>query len=224
MSKVSDFIFNISPKKLAIYLIIGPIVYAWLHVIATVLFQNISNTTEFSQPITTIFLVAVFLFLVVLVALCLLWLQSVVYAVKESDLGISRRWFNIALVLFIAYLLYNVQFLGFGNVPEAYDYIFNPLAEFIAFGGLLIAYPTICHYAARAISAKINGRPATFSSALLITLVLVFGTVLGIPFLHKNFSTKTSINSEVLIIYAIACGLFVFLLVVGFFAAVSGLV
>ena len=224
MSKVSNFIFNLSPRKLAVYLVIGPLVYFLVYLIASILIRNITETTETSQAINTIFLVAELLFLVITFALCLFWLRSVVYAVKDSDLGIARRWFNIAFVALIVYLLYNLRFLGFDYIPEAYRHYFSYVNEFIGFGGLLIAYPTICHYAARAIHAKTRDIPSSFLKALPITLLLIFGTVLVIPFLHKTFSTKTSTNAEIIKIYGIGLGLFAVLLIVSFMAAITGLV
>lgn len=224
MQKLSETIFGLSPKKLAVYLVIGPLVYVLVDTIATVGIQNISKTTETSQVLTTSLLVVLFLFLAVLVALCLFWLRSVVYAVEKSDLGIPRRWFNIALIVFIAYLLYNACYVGIDYVPEEYRHVFNALSEFIAFGGVLMAFPTMCHYAARAVTAKRGQSPASFLGALPVTFLLVFGTVLGIPFLHKYFSTKTSTNSEILVIYAIAFGLCIVLFVVGFLAATTGLI
>ncbi|WP_344925049.1 hypothetical protein [Aquimarina addita] len=105
-----------------------------------------------------------------------------------------------------------------------YQDIFYPLNEFIAFGGLLIAYPTICHYIARAAIVKRNNQPSSFLNALPFTLVLFFGAVLAIPFLHTYFSTKSSTIAQILVIYAIAFSVFILLFIVGLVASIAGLV
>ncbi|MDC0008370.1 hypothetical protein OAE12_01540, partial [bacterium] len=146
------------------------------------------------------------------------------YSVTISNLGLPIRWFKLAMILFLVFLIYNVCFPMISFVQEEYRYIFYSLNDFSGFAGLLIAYPVICHYAARAISVRRNGNPATFVSALPFTLVLIFGSVLGIPFFHKYFSTKTSAYSEINIIYAISLGLFMAILIIGFIASIAGLI
>jgi hypothetical protein len=78
----------------------------------------------------------------------------------------------------------------------------------------MIAYPLVCHYAARAAYIERNVHPFTFVNSLAFTLMHLFGIVVAAPFLHKYFSPKTSKNSEIIIIYAIA---------LGFMAAIAGL-
>ena len=224
MQKITNWIFNQSPRKLAICLVLGPLLLFLAHTLITILVRNISETSTTIETISNIVLGVLFLILATLVLLWLFWLRSTVYSVEKSDLGLPLRWFNIAFVVFAIYLLYNLCFSHIEHIDEGYQHIFYALNEFIGFGGLLIAYPLICYYSARGISAKKGNKPATFVSALPFALVLVFGAVLGIPFFHKYFSTKTSTNSEVVIIYGIGIGLCIVLFVVGFLAAITGLV
>ena len=224
MKSISSYIFNLSPKKLAIYLVLGPLVLFFVHTIITIAFRTISGTSAGSETTVQILLGMLFLFLATIVLLWLFWLRSTVFTAEESELGLPKKWFNLAFVVFIVYLLYNCCHFLIDYVQEDYRHIFYALNEFIAFGGLLIAYPVICHYAARAIVVKKDGKPATFISALPYSLLLIFGTVIGIPFLHKYFSSKTSTNNQIIIIYAIAFGLFAVIFVIGFLAAITGLI
>ncbi|WP_025741517.1 hypothetical protein [Aquimarina pacifica] len=105
-----------------------------------------------------------------------------------------------------------------------YRSLINASREFINFGGIMIAYPIICHYAARSAIVKRSKETATFTNAIPFTLLLIFGTVLGVPFIHKYFSPKSSTNSEVVMIYAIGLCLFILILVTGFIAAITGVI
>ncbi len=223
MRKISNYIFNISPKKLAIYLILGPLVLFFVHLISSILLRTFSENN--SPNLLSYSLVGIiFFFLAILVLLWLFWLVSLVYSVEKSDLGLPIRWFQITIILFVIYLLYNLCYPLVASLPEDYQSVFHPLNEFIAFGGLLIAYPVVCHYAARAVLVKQTKEPATFINAIPITLLLFFGVVLGIPFLHKYFSKKNSSNTEIIIIYAIALGVCIVLFIVGFIAAITSMI
>lgn len=224
MEKISNYIFNISPKKLALYLVLGPLILLLVHTTSTILIRSISETSTPNETVINIVLGVLFLFLAAIVILYLFWLRSTVFSVEKSDLGLPLRWFNLACVVFLVYLVYNLCFSFIANVNEDYQHIFYALNEFIAFGGLLIAYPLLCHYAARAVVIKQTNEPATFIRAMPFTVLLIFGVVLGIPFLHKYFSKKTSSNTEIIIIYAIALGLCIVLFIIGFIAAISGLI
>ena len=103
-----------------------------------------------------------------------------------------------------------------------YFYIISVSREFINSAGIIIAYPIVCHYVARTIMVKRSNKQATFLSALPFTLVLLFGTVLGVPFFHKLFSHKSTTNPQLLVIYAIGFSLFILTLVIGFIAAITG--
>ena len=220
MQKKINTILDLAPKKLAIYLVLSPSILFLAYIINFIF----SATSPTNESIANIILSVLFLFLVAIVLLYLGWLHSTVNSVEKIELGLPLRWFYIALALLIAYLLYNLSYSLVEGVSEDRQHIFHALNEFIAFGGLLIAHPLLCHYAARAVVVKKTNRPATFIRAIPFTLLLFFGAVLAIPFLQKYFSTKTSTNSELVKVYATALGVFFVVLVIGFFASVTGLV
>jgi len=157
-----------------------------------------------------------------------LWLRSVVFSIEEVQIGIVRKWFKIAYTFLWFFILFNVSvsvveyLLENSNGSDEYLHFIYVFREFINFEGIIIAYPIVCHYAARAIMVKQNAKPATFINAFPYTLLLLFGTVLGIPFMHKCFGTKVSGNSEIIIIYVIGVALFLIILVIGFIAASTG--
>ncbi len=230
MQRIFDFIFNISPKKLAIYLVLGPLLLFLVHTVITIVFRNISETSAPHETIVNIFLGALFILLTTIILLWLFWLRSTVYSVDNVQLGIARKWFRIAFAMICVFILFNVVASIIENLSathvwlDDYMYMIYSSRELINFAGIMIAYPVVCHYAARATYVKVNVQPATFISALAFTIMLLFGTVMAIPFLHKYFSTKTSKNSEIIIIYAIAFGLVIILFIIGFMAAIAGLV
>ena len=220
MQKITNIIVNLSPKKIALYLILSPLVLFLAYAI-NLIFAASSTANE---SIASIVLGVLFLLLVIIVLLWLCWLHSTVDSTEKTDLGLPLRWFYIALALLGVYLLYILSYSLVEGVSEGHQHIFHGLGEFIAIGGLLIAYPTLCHYAARAILVKKTNKPATFIRAVPFTLLLFFGAVLAIPFLQRYFSTERSTDSELVTIYAVAFGLFFLVLVIGFLASVTGLV
>ena len=230
MQKITNYIFELSPKKLALWLVLGPLLLAAVHTACTLIFRNLPDGSPLFERAVQLVMGLLVMAAVVLVCLWLFWLQGVVYAVSEEQLGMPRKWFRIAYIvlwLFIGYAvvtsiiepLMSVQDWG-----QDYLYLIYSSREFVHFAGIIIAYPIVCHYAARAALVKKNNSPATFVSAIPFTLLLIFGTVLSIPFLHKYFSKKVTTNSEIIVIYAVAFGLCVFLFILGLVAAVSGLV
>lgn len=227
IQKISNYIFGLPPKKLAVYLVVGPLLLFLGHTVITVIFRNIS---EPSATLETIVLGILFLLLAAIVLIWSIWLRGTVFSVDEAQLGLPRKWFRIAYVVFYFFILFNVGALIIEYLSntkswiDEYMYLIYSLRELINFAGIMIAYPLVCHYAARAASSKKNGQPATFLNALPFTLLLVFGSIFGTPFLHNYFSSKTSTNTQIVIIYAIAFGLCILLFVVGFIAAITGLV
>jgi len=71
--------------------------------------------------------------------------------------------------------------------------------------------------------SKKNDRRASIFEGLPYLLLLLFGTTIGVPFLHKFFSEKLSDHSQIILIYAIGFGLCAILLIIGFVAAITGL-
>lgn len=228
MRKITKYIFNLPPKKLAIYLVLGPLLLFLVHTITTIAFRSIS--AHANEVAVNSILGILILFLGAFLLLWLFWLRITVYAVEEAPLGLARKWFKIAYAFLWFFILYNsvasvIESLAeSGNWNDEYMYLIYASREFINFGGILIAYPIVCHYAARATMIKRSGKSATFVGAIPFTLLLIFGTVVGIPFMHKYFSTKTSENSKIIIVYGIAFGLFMLISVIGFLAAITGMV
>ncbi|MFK7814106.1 MAG: hypothetical protein AB8B59_16530 [Maribacter sp.] len=230
MTKISSYIFDLSPKKLAAYLVIGPLVLFLVHTITTIGFRTISQNQSSNQIAVQVILGILAILLGVFVLLWLFWLRSTVHTVEEAQLGVARKWFKIAYTFLWFFILYNIvasiieSLAESGDWNDEYMYLIYASREFVNFSGIMIAYPIVCHYAARATMANRSGNPATFVNAIPFTLLLIFGTALGIPFIHNYFSTNASKNSEIIIIYAIGFGLFIFILVIGFLAAITGMV
>ena len=230
MNKLSEYIFTFSPKKLAVYLVIGTMLLLFIQSASITAFLKIQPNATNLEIIITIVLAISILGLAYLVFLWLFWLQSTVYSIDERELGLTRKWFPIAFGTIIVFIFFNstVALTDWIKVTQTwiadYMYLINASREFINFAGIMIAYPIICHYAARAATTKRNKQPATFINSIPFTLLLVFGGFLGIPFLQGYFSTKSSTNSQIMIIYAIAFGLCIILFIAAFVAAIAGLV
>lgn len=152
-----------------------------------------------------------------------LWFPSTIYAVSKEQLGIPKKWFHIAFFVFALFLVYNVVTIILESklADENLIYIYAT-RETVNFMGIMIAYPTICHFSARAIFSIKNNKDATFFSALFFSLLVIFIPI-SIPYLHKYFSTKKSTQKEILKIYLIAFCICAVLFFVGLIAAVSGL-
>lgn len=230
MQKVYDYIFDLSPKKLAIYLVLAPLVLFFMHTMFTIVYQNLSGSSPTQGSGDEIIFGILSLCLAALVLLWLFWLRSTVHSVTEMQLGLPINWFHIAYAILLIFIIFNlsasiieplVRNQGWG---DDYLYLIYASREFINFGGIMMAYPIVCHYAARAATAKRKNKPATFVQAIPFTILLIFGTVLGLPALHKYVSRRPSTNSQIITIYAIAFGLFVIMMIVGFIAAITGLV
>jgi len=225
VDRIQEYIFNHSPKKIAIYLVLGPMVLFFVHTIITIIFRNISSAYE---HMVSVIWGLLSLFLAVFIALWLFWLRSTVYSVEETQLGLARKWFQIAFIFLWFFIFFNTLdsvrelFVEKDHWNDEYRYLFNASREFINFGGIMVAYPIVCHYAARATMVKRHSKSAPFVNTIPFTLLLIFGTVLGIPFMHNYFTEKTSKNAEVIIVYAIAFGVFITTLIMGFIAAITG--
>jgi len=230
VQKISNFIFNHSPKKIAMFFILGPLFLSLIYLLITILFRTISGVDSENEIFAHISLNTLYLLFGVIVFFWLFWLKSTVYTVNKVQLGLPRKWFNIAFSFLWVYIFFNIaaeiiqKVVDNGNLTDEYMFLIYSSRELISFGGILIAYPIVCHYAARATMAKRNSKPATLINAIPFSLLLIFGTVLGIPFMHPYFSDKVSSKKEVIIIYVIGFSLFFLMLVIGFIAAITGMV
>ncbi len=224
MQRISTFLFDRSPRELAFYFILGPMLLFFTYTLFSIGYSYVTGNEATGHTLPNIFIALFLVCLSPIVLGILFWFTSVVFSAETSNLGLPRQGFIIALAVFLIYLVYQISGPLIQTVPEDYKYIFYALNEFTAFGGILIAYPIICHYTARAIVVKKKNKPVNFINALPYTLVLIFGTILSIPFFHGYFSNKASTNKQLIGIYVIAFGLFVFLLIIGFIASIIGLI
>ena len=230
MRKIYKHILEFSPSKLAIYLVLSPVVLAIIHTVFSIIYNNVSKASTINEIVANVTFNIIFLCLGVFILIWLLWLCSTVYTIDKTKLGLKLKWFNIAYVVLLFFILFNISDAVIEYLTKTqhwntdYKYLIYSSREFINFAGIIIAYPIVCHYAARATLVKKNNKPTTFINALPFTLLLIFGTVIGIPFLHKYFSSKVSSSSKIITIYAIAFGLFIILLIIGFIASITGLV
>lgn len=225
LQKISNYTLNLSPKKLAIFLLLIPLLWVFVYTISSIIFSPLSGSFTANGIVGSIVLGLLLISLSVMVAFWLCWFYTTANSVEETELGLSMRWFHFAMALLVVYLLYNLCYYSLIEaVNENYRFIFHATSEFIAFGGLLIVYPLLCHYAARAAVVKKTNEPATLIKAIPFTLLLFFGAVIVMPFLHKHFSTKTSSNSEIISVYVKAFAVFMTVLVIGFLASVTGFV
>ncbi|MFS4446670.1 hypothetical protein [Maribacter sp. 2307UL18-2] len=230
MQKIQDYILSISPKKLAFFLVLGPLFLFLTYTILTISLGNISDPSTGQAHAFNIILGMHIILVALIVLIWLAWSRIVVAKVTDTQLGIGRKWFHIAFMVLIFFILFNIGAILIEYIAETqnaitdYKYLINAAREFVNFGGIMIAYPIVCHYAARAATAKRNKKPATFIQALPFTLFLIFGTVIGVPFLHNHVSENTSTNAELMRTYAFAIGLCAIAFIIGLAAAITGLV
>lgn len=230
MEKITSYIFKLSPKRIAMYLVLVPLLLFLAHTIVTIIFRTISENPSLNGTTLGIVLLVLSVCSGLIILLWLIWLPSVVYSVSKAQLGIPRKWFQIAYLFLWTFMLFNlmasiIEYLAETHSWEGeYMHLIYASREFINFGGIMIAYPIVCHYAARAATSIRSNKPATLVNSIPFTLFLIFGTVVGVPFLHKYFSKQPSTNSEIVVIYAIAFGLFAIILIIGFIAAITGMV
>jgi hypothetical protein len=220
MQKISNYLCSISPKKLAIYLLIYPLPLIVFHTIITIISRN-------SEVLPSIFIDG-FLATLLIIGLAILlhwflWFPTTLYGVSREQLGISKKWFRIAFFVFVLFLVYNLVTIILQSklADENLIYIYAT-RETVNFIGIMVAYPTICHFSARAIFNIKNNKDATFFSALPLSLLLIFIPIC-IPYFHKYFSIQKSTNKEILKIYLIAFSICILLFVGAFFAAITGL-
>ena len=72
------------------------------------------------------------------------------------------------------YLLYNLGYFLVESADEGFQSFYYMLNEFIAWGGLIISYPLLCHFAARALVVKKTNQAASFIQSIPNTVILVF--------------------------------------------------
>ena len=227
MSKISNSILKLSPKKLAIYLIIFPLVVIIFYTVLSAALRNLNEGLETQKQIISILLIGVYILFALAFLLWILWLRATTLSVEPIKLGISLKWFKIAFGLFLFYVIYNLGYEPLYNFLNTsynnYTWVLNATRETINFAGLLIFYPVICHYSARAISAKKNNSMATFSNSIATSLLLIFFPFC-IPFFQKYFSTVKTEKNTLIKIYTLGLGLMTFLFIITFIAAITGVV
>lgn len=220
MQKVFIFIRNISSARFAIYLLIYPLLAILLHTIIGAIIKNTSVLPDFLANSLLILLLLIGL---AIMLLWFLWFPSTVYDLSNEQLGISKKWFRIAFFVFLLFIIYNISALILESTlaDENLVYIYAT-RETVNFLGIMIAYPIICHFSARAIFSIKNNKNATFLSALPYSLLLIFIPIC-IPYFHKHFSVLKSTQKEIFKIYVIAFCICILLFFGAFFAAITGL-
>ena len=223
MKSISNFIFNISSKKLAILVVILPLVLMIIHTTLSVTYQNIETSDNtIKNFISTLTLTINYLFLIPILIITI-WLKEAVQSVDQTDLGIPLKWFRIAYLFFFIYIIFNIGLSYIPLLKEELRYVFYALSEWINSIGLLISYPVICHYAARAIYIKKENDTPTITKTIGYTLLLIFIPI-SIPFAHNYFSSIRSENRQLAVIYLIALGILTLLAISVFVLAILGLV
>lgn len=227
MQKISNYILNLSAKKLALYLIIYPLILIVTHTILTVFYRKSYGVSGFPEGIIPILLTIVVACFLLPLLLWLFWLRVTTFSVKDSKLGWPKKWFHLAFGLLLFYLVFNLSYdmlvNFFKNNADDFTWILYASRETINFIGLLVCYPILCHYSARAIFVAKNKENATFSNAIGYTLLLIFIPI-SIPFLHNYFSPVKTEKNTLIKIYAIGLGITFFIFVIGFIAAISGII
>ncbi|NRD19915.1 hypothetical protein HNV08_07640 [Winogradskyella eckloniae] len=227
MQNISKTILNLTSKKLATYLIIYPLIIALIHIVLILVLQ--SNAIQ-SEHLNGTLLLSTYIFTglyVIIATIWLLWLRATTQSVDTPLLGLRLKWFKIAFGLFVFYLVYNLCYnflINFINSYNAdYTWLLYASIEIINSIGLLILYPTICHYSARAIYAKKHARKTTWINALPYTLLLIFLPI-SIPVFQNHFSPIKTEQKTLVKLYVLGFILIAILFIVGFIAAISGLI
>ncbi len=219
MQRIANYIVNLSPKETALYLVLWPALWLLAYIVCIGAVKMLDNAIP-SDLIMGLVFISLAPTIIVLVS----WFISSVHSVQRSDLGLPLKWFYCALVVLLIYLIYNLYHPFVENVNERFRSIFYAFSEMIAFVGVVIAYPVLCHYSARAILVKKTNKPATLSRALPFTFLVVFGLLISIPFLHRYLTNESSTHTEIFRIYGIAAFVLFATFIVGFLAAITGLI
>lgn len=225
MQKISNYILQLSPKKIAVYLIIYPLVVLLFHTILSIVLRDLNDALESQKQIISILLIVVIILFALVFLLWILWLRATTLLAEPSKLGIPIKWFHIAFSLFLFYIVYNLAydslFNFLSNSHDSYTWLLYATRETINFVGLLILYPIICHYSARAIYIKKNNSNATFVNSIAYTLLLICIPIC-IPFLQRYFSPIKTKKNTLIKIYAIGMGILTILFIIAFIAAITG--
>jgi hypothetical protein len=226
MQKISTYILNLSSKILAIYLIIYPLIIVIIYTVLSVIYRNAFDASNFTYSTVPILLITVVSLFLLPLLLWLLWYRAIIVSVDKTKLGISIRWFHLAYGLFIFYLVFNlirsplVYYLE--NSAEDFTWIIFASTEVVNLIGLLVCYPIICHYSARAICVYKNGKNATLANSIAFTLLLIFIPIC-IPFLHNYTRVIKTKTNTLLKIYAIGFGLIILIFIIVLVASIFGI-
>ena len=141
---------------MAFYLVLSPLILFLAYIIITITFRTISKSEPIDQIIVTVFLGILFVFFGFIITLWLFWMYSTVYHIKEIEIGLPRKWFKIAYVFIWVFIVFNIgepYFMSFfeNSGLDGHQHLIFASREFINFGAIMIAYPIVCNYAARAV-------------------------------------------------------------------------
>ncbi|WP_299101057.1 hypothetical protein [uncultured Winogradskyella sp.] len=227
MQNISNYILNLTSKKLATYLIVYPLILALAHTSLTLVSRLNSFDSEIYNRIVTAIEYGIFILFLFIILFWFLWLRAAAKSVAELKLGLPIKWFHLAFGLFLFYLVFNLSYdflINFiSNINQDYTWIMYAARETINFVGLLVLYPIICHYSARAIYVKKNNAAATFVKSIPFTLLLIFIPI-SIPFFQNYFSPIKTNQNTLIKIYVLGLGIILLLFMTGLIAAFTGAV
>ncbi|MUU78401.1 hypothetical protein [Winogradskyella endarachnes] len=224
MKRVYSYILQLSPKVLAIYLIVCPLLALTFYVILFLIVSEHQSIYQANNKLSQVLFVIINMLFILVFLLWILWLKATTLSVDTTKLGIPIKWFNIVFGLFLFYLIYNLTYeplyTFLSTSYDNYTWLLYGTRETINFIGLLILYPAICHYSARAISAKRYNSSATTSNSILNTILLICFPVC-IPFFQKYFSPIQTKKSTLIKIYALGFGVLILLTIITFIGAIT---
>jgi|GEM_PF-6666139 len=140
MQKIASYIFALSSKKAAIYLVLCPILSFFIYVVFSIRSKNFQTIDSF----TLIGFITSAVLISGVVVLWLYWMKTVVFSVNKNIFHLPLKWFHLAFAILWFYMLFNIVS---GTEPTSL-YIIRASSEFINTMGLVIAYPLLCYYSA----------------------------------------------------------------------------
>ncbi len=224
MESISNWILNLSSEKIAKLLVVYPIgIVLVLTSVSFLIRAEILQNNFLLQFITTEVL---FLALFLVIFFWSLWIWATVISVKEEAIGLKQKWFRLGFYFFMFFILWQiVRFLLIENIDLFTESNIFPIVKetlsMITGIGLIIGYPVICHYAARALLSKSTKKKITFTKALGYSLLLLFIPI-SIPFSHLYRHEGKSKTTNLIKLYGIAAFLLFVLFCIALIAAFSG--
>lgn len=230
MANKGAVLFRLSPVRMGGLLLLGPLFLFFVYTIVAIVAGFGSDGPKMANTVAS--------YLVMILAVCaallffvwLMWLYGVANASDAVDSGLPKKWFKVAFGLLLTFIVFNFIASGMELMATEGQFLvdarsfINPSREIVNFIGILMAYPLVCYYAARAIAQRQDNKLPPLVSTLLITFVLVFGTTLAIPFFHQYITTKPVDSRKVTVMYLTFFACLILVFIISFFLAIVGLV